>query len=80
MARLCALALAAGIEVEYVHALIRLRGLENPAGGAALDAWPFAVKIRALGEFTVLVSVQLTSEADAEALGHIVDTFRVITE
>ncbi len=56
MARLCALALAAGIEVEYVHALIRSRGLENPAGGAALDAWPFAVKIRALGEFTVLVN------------------------
>ena len=55
MARLCAAALAAGIEVEYVSALIRSRGLENPGDAAALDAWPFTVKIRALGEFTVLV-------------------------
>lgn len=55
MARLCAAALALQIEVEYVTGLIRLRGLESPAAPVALDAWPFAVKIRALREFSVLV-------------------------
>jgi serine protease Do len=32
------------------------------------------------GEFTALVQVQGITEADADALGHIIDTFRVITE
>jgi DNA-binding SARP family transcriptional activator len=58
MARLCAAALAQRIEVEYVTALIRSRGLESPPDAAALDAWPVTVKIYALGQFTVLVEGQ----------------------
>ncbi|MCL4780182.1 MAG: bacterial transcriptional activator domain-containing protein [Gammaproteobacteria bacterium] len=51
VSRLCALALAREIEVEYVHRLVRRRGLPPPV--AADDAWPWPVRIRTLGAFTI---------------------------
>jgi ATP/maltotriose-dependent transcriptional regulator MalT len=53
MSALCAAALDAGIETDYVKTLITARGLAPPEGTAPA-AWPWAVEIRALGPFTVL--------------------------
>lgn len=53
MARLCAHALDAGIEPEYARRLVRERRLA-PCGFALESAnWPWPVRIRASGEFTV---------------------------
>ena len=54
MARLCAWALAEGIEVDYVQHLIRVRRLP-PAGELAdVVAWPWPFKLLALGKFRLL--------------------------
>ncbi|HEV8502404.1 MAG TPA: BTAD domain-containing putative transcriptional regulator [Casimicrobiaceae bacterium] len=50
-ARLCALALAHGIEVDFVRSLIDVRGIAAPAD--APDAWPWPIRIEAFGGFTV---------------------------
>jgi LuxR family maltose regulon positive regulatory protein len=52
MARLCAEALKAGIEVEYVRGLIKLRGLQAPA--LDIENWPWPLKLFTLGGFAVL--------------------------
>lgn len=52
MSRLCARALEAGIEVDYVRRLVSARGLA-PEDGEAPAAWPWAVEVRALGGFEV---------------------------
>lgn len=49
---LCARALNAGIEVDYVRRLIRRRGLPPPL--PSIDAWPWPVRIYTLGRFAVL--------------------------
>ncbi len=54
MARLCAAALAAGIEVEYVRGLVRKRGLVPTEPPLDVEAWPWPVKIFTLGRFEVL--------------------------
>lgn len=48
---LCAAALQAGIEVDYVRGLIRRLKMASP--DPALDAWPWPVRICALGRFEV---------------------------
>lgn len=55
MAALCARALEAGIEVDYVRALVRRHRLlpDRPPLGA--DGWPWAVTVRALGGFDLEV-------------------------
>jgi DNA-binding SARP family transcriptional activator len=58
VAPLCALALEHDVEVEYVRGLIRRRGLEPTADTAQLESWPWAVRIRTLGEFSVQVNEQ----------------------
>ncbi len=50
-ARLCALALARGIEVEFVKSVIELRDIAPPPD--ASEAWPWPIRIEALGGFTV---------------------------
>ncbi len=50
-ARLCALALAQHIEVDFVTSLIRKCGLAPPE--PAPDAWPWPLRIHALGRFTL---------------------------
>jgi len=56
MARLCARALGAGIEPDYVRDLIRLRGLAPPKPRPlAAGAWPWPVAVRVLGPFEVAV-------------------------
>jgi DNA-binding SARP family transcriptional activator len=50
-ARLCALALANGIEVDFVRSLIDARGIAPPPD--APDRWPWPIRIEALGGFTV---------------------------
>jgi DNA-binding SARP family transcriptional activator len=54
MAKLYARALAHGIEVPYVTAMIRKRRLAPPADAPAPDNWPWPLQIRTLGEFVVL--------------------------
>ncbi len=51
MARLCARALAEGIEVEYARTLIRKRNLLPESLGRALENWPWPLKIYTLGQF-----------------------------
>jgi LuxR family transcriptional regulator, maltose regulon positive regulatory protein len=53
MARLCGLALEAGIEVDYATRLIRTRHLRAPRFDVA--RWPWPVRIRSLGQFQVYV-------------------------
>ncbi|MBS0321205.1 MAG: hypothetical protein JSR18_11735 [Proteobacteria bacterium] len=50
-ARLCALALEQGIEVDFVRSLVQTRGIAPPPD--APESWPWPVRIRALGGFVV---------------------------
>jgi LuxR family transcriptional regulator, maltose regulon positive regulatory protein len=52
MTRLCAFALAHGIEPEYVSELICLRGLRPPSPDT--QAWPWPIKVHTLGRFDIL--------------------------
>jgi DNA-binding SARP family transcriptional activator len=54
MAPLCARALDAGIEVEYVRDLIRRRRLVCDPPPFDIEAWPWPIKIVTLGRFAVL--------------------------
>jgi DNA-binding SARP family transcriptional activator len=51
-AELCALALAEGIETEFVRTLIETRGISPPAD--APENWPWPIRLNALGDFTLL--------------------------
>jgi len=53
MAKLCAKALEAGIEVEYVQSLIRKRKLVPEEAPVEIERWPWAIKIYTLGRFEV---------------------------
>src|SRR2546425_1268700 len=63
MARLCARALEAGIEVDYVRALIEKRGLVPEEPPVEIEAWPWPVRIYTLGRFQVLRADQPLSVA-----------------
>jgi LuxR family transcriptional regulator, maltose regulon positive regulatory protein len=54
MTKLCAKALEANIEVEYVQGLIRKRKLVPKEAPSEIEAWPWPVKIYTLGRFKVL--------------------------
>lgn len=54
MERLCANALDAGIEVEYVQDLIRKRNLIPEKPPLHLENWPWPLKIYTLGRFELL--------------------------
>jgi len=56
MSDLCARALQAGIEVEYIHGLIQRRRLVPPRGSRDLQGWPWPVKIYTLGHFKLIVN------------------------
>jgi len=53
MAELCALALERGIEPDYVQELIRVQRLAPVERALEVEGWPWALRIRALGEFLV---------------------------
>jgi LuxR family maltose regulon positive regulatory protein len=53
MSRLCAAALAAGIEVDHVERLISKHRLLPPDGDA--EVWPWPVRIYTLGRFDIVV-------------------------
>jgi len=54
MAMVCARALEAGIETDYVKSLIRRRGLKPASAAAGGDAWPWSFRIRTFGQFVLL--------------------------
>ena len=54
MAGLCARALEAGIEEDYVRGLIQKRGLVPESPPVEVEAWPWPIKIFTLGRFEVL--------------------------
>jgi hypothetical protein len=56
MARLCARALEAGIEVDYVRGLVQRRGLVPERPPVEVEAWPWPIKIFTLGRFEVLLN------------------------
>lgn len=56
--RLCAAALDADIEVEYVQTLIRKRGLLPDLTMKSSERWPWPVKIYTLGYFGLVVNDQ----------------------
>jgi len=53
MVRLCAKALAAGIETDHVRSLIRHLGLNPDQTARTIDTWPWPVDIQTLGRFEV---------------------------
>jgi hypothetical protein len=50
MARLVALSLDAGIEVDYLQRLVRLRRLMPDTSPLAVDAWPWPLRLSTLGQ------------------------------
>jgi LuxR family transcriptional regulator, maltose regulon positive regulatory protein len=56
MTRLFSVALEHDIEVPYVQASIQRRRLAPPPQAPQLESWPYAVKIRTLGRFGVLIA------------------------
>jgi DNA-binding SARP family transcriptional activator len=54
LARLCSYALEAGIEPEYVAALIRTRRLALDASRLAVADWPWPFRVHTLGQFRLL--------------------------
>lgn len=58
MAAVCAHALEAGIEADYVKSLIRRRGLRPPSAAAAGEQWPWPLRIHTLGQFRLLKGTQ----------------------
>ncbi len=54
VARVCAHALEAGVEVDYVRDLIRRRGLVPSGRAAALEDWPWMFRVQTLGAFHLL--------------------------
>ena len=53
---LCAKALEAGIEVDYVCGLIRKQGLAPEGSAAQLENWPWPMKVSALGRFELVLN------------------------
>jgi DNA-binding SARP family transcriptional activator len=56
MPRLCAQALAAGIEADYVRSLIRAFDWHCP--GTPVEQWPWRIRVYSLGRFAVFVDDQ----------------------
>jgi DNA-binding SARP family transcriptional activator len=54
MARVCAHALEAGIEPDYVRSLIKRRGLAPDALPLSVKGWPWAFRVHTLGGFRLL--------------------------
>lgn len=71
MVRLCAKALEAGIEVEYVQKVIRTRKLPPPPASFFIDNWPWTLKIYTLGRFELVMDgkpVQFTKKVPQKTL------------
>ena len=71
MAMLCAKALEAGIEVEYVQDFIRKRNLITEKPKLHLENWPWPLKIYTLGRFVILKDgqpVQFTRKVQQKPL------------
>jgi two-component SAPR family response regulator len=77
LARLCALALDSGIEVDYVRDLIRKLDLTPPGDGRASEQWPWPVKVRTLGDFALWVNGAIV-EWPRKAQQRPVDLLRVL--
>jgi LuxR family maltose regulon positive regulatory protein len=54
MASLCAKALDAGIEVDYVQSVIRKRKLAPDADALLVESWPYPLRIYTLGKFEIV--------------------------
>ncbi|MFQ5736463.1 MAG: BTAD domain-containing putative transcriptional regulator [Thermodesulfobacteriota bacterium] len=54
MAGLCARAIEAGIEVEYVSGLVRMCGFVPESPPLDVEEWPWPVKVYTLGRFSIL--------------------------
>jgi len=54
VAELCAVALGASIEQDYVRSLIRASNLAPPASALRLRQWPWRFQVRTLGGFAIL--------------------------
>ncbi len=54
MARLCAIALEAGIEVTYTQKIIRTCRLKPAARAVISDTWPYPLQITTLGRFGII--------------------------
>lgn len=58
MEAVCARALAAGIETDYVIGLIRRRGLVPPSDDGTHESWPYHARIHTLGHFELTIDGQ----------------------
>ncbi len=63
MARLCAYALEAGIETDYVRDLIKRRNLTLEVAPVGVESWPWRFRVRAFGPFELLCHDEPVSTA-----------------
>jgi LuxR family maltose regulon positive regulatory protein len=65
MSRLCAEALRAGIEIDFVQGLIHRRGLipEDPT----IENWPWSVRIYTLGQFKLVINGRPIEDSKAQS-------------
>jgi LuxR family maltose regulon positive regulatory protein len=56
ISELCAEALTAGIEVDYIHRMIRVYNLSTVPPAAFVEAWPWKIKVYTLGRFRILLN------------------------
>ena len=63
MTKLCAEALSAGIENDYITRVIRSRELPAPQTMESSERWPWRLKVCALGEFTLVLNGSLYAGA-----------------
>jgi LuxR family transcriptional regulator, maltose regulon positive regulatory protein len=71
MARLCAKALEAGIETEYVRELVRQRALPPSDDARDLEVWPWPLKLYTFGRLSILsneVPLTFTGKAQSRPL------------
>ena len=54
VARVCAHALEAGVEVDYVRDLVKRRGLAPAGRASAIQDWPWMFRVQTLGTFRLL--------------------------
>ena len=59
MSRLCATALEHDIEVDYVQEMIRRNRLVPDTAAAALESWPWSIKVYVLGTFRLVIDGKL---------------------
>ena len=77
MSKFCCLAIDHGVETDYVKSLIRIRNLVPTDPASYLDSWPWAVKIKTLGRFEIIVDGN-SVDADKKGMGKPIELLKIL--